>query len=138
MRWREIVTIEEARCGTQARQDVMALLVETVKYCRRGMPGCVQQQGLLTPLMLACQKVRLAPLGPMCQGIRQNGADMFDIYVRAPTPPGERLGIAIHGTRQAVGGTIADLIAQVMRVVTAFITDFTGCLLYTSDAADEL
>jgi hypothetical protein len=33
----EVVTIEEARCGTQARQDVMALLVETVKYRCRGM-----------------------------------------------------------------------------------------------------
>jgi len=33
----EGVTIEEARCGTQARQDIMALLVETVKYRRRGM-----------------------------------------------------------------------------------------------------
>src|SRR5215475_4689164 len=129
LRWREIVTIEEARCGTQACQDIMALLVETVKYCRRSMPGRVQQQGLLTPLMLACQKVRLAPLGPMCQGIRQNGADMFDIYVRAPTPPGECLGIAIHGTRQAVGGAIADFIAQVIRIVTALITDFTRALL---------
>jgi hypothetical protein len=57
LRRREIVTIEEARCGTQARQDVVALLVETVKYCRCGMPGRVQQQRLLPPLMLACQEV---------------------------------------------------------------------------------
>src|SRR5215510_7637518 len=129
LRWREIVTIEEARCGTQTRQDVMALLVETMKYRRCGMPGRVQHQGLLTPLMLACQEVRLAPLGTMCQSIRQNGAHMFDIHVRAPAPPGERLGIAIHGTRQAVGGTIADLVAQVIRIVTALITDFTRALL---------
>jgi len=33
----EIVTIEEARCSTQTRQDIMALLVETVKYRCRGM-----------------------------------------------------------------------------------------------------
>jgi hypothetical protein len=88
--WRgDVVPIEEARCGTQARQNVMALLVETVEYRRRGMPGRVQQQRLLTPLTLACQEVRLAPLGPMRQGIGQNGADMFDVHVRAPTPPGE-------------------------------------------------
>src|SRR5437870_4869585 len=107
----------------------MALLVETVKYRRRGMSSRVESQRIPTPLMLTCQEVRFAPLGTMRQGIWQNGADMFDIHVRVPTPPGERLGIAIHGTRQAVGGTIADFVAQVIRIVTAFITDFTGALL---------
>jgi hypothetical protein len=42
LRWGEVVTIEEARCGTQARQDVMALFVETVKYRRRGMSSRVE------------------------------------------------------------------------------------------------
>jgi hypothetical protein len=65
----------------------------------------------------------------MRQGIGQNGADMLDIHVWAPTPPGKRLGITIHGARQAVGGTIADFIAQVIRIVTALITDFTRALL---------
>src|SRR5438874_2187734 len=107
----------------------MALLVETVKYRRRGMPGRVQQQRLLTPLTLARQEVRLTPLGAMRQGIRQNGANMFDVHVRAPTPPGERLSIAIHGTRQAVGSTITHFVTQVIGIVTALITDFTRALL---------
>ena len=41
LRWGEVVTIEEARCATQAHQDVMALFVETVKYRRRGMASRV-------------------------------------------------------------------------------------------------
>jgi hypothetical protein len=57
LRWGEVVTIEDARCSPQAGQDVMALLVETVQYCRGGVPGGVQQQRFLTPLVLACQEV---------------------------------------------------------------------------------
>jgi hypothetical protein len=41
LRWGEVVTIEDACSSTQACQNVMALLVETVKDCRGGVPGCV-------------------------------------------------------------------------------------------------
>src|SRR5215467_6094917 len=109
--WGEVITIEEARCSSQARQDVVTLLVETVEHRRCGMASRMQQQRLVTPLTLTSQEIRLTPLGAMRQGIRQNGTDMVDVHMRAPTPPGESLGIAIHGTRQAVGGAIAYLVA---------------------------
>src|SRR5207249_7749562 len=105
LRRREICTVEETRCSTQARQNVVALFVETLKHRRCRMPGRMQQQRFVTPLMLTRQEVRLPPLGPMRQGIGQNSTDMFHVHVRAPTPPGERLRIAIDRAWQAVGGT---------------------------------